>query len=71
MAIYEILIRGATDGSIVGAQMQHYDASGRPGDVQSLDPAAIASTLGAEFTTLAAQIVALQTEVAQLQAAQS
>ncbi|MCW2276398.1 hypothetical protein GJ654_18900 [Rhodoblastus acidophilus] len=53
MAIYEILIRGAVDGSLVGAHQIDWNEQGVPGLPRPLAVDAVGGVLGAAFATLA------------------
>jgi hypothetical protein len=76
-AVYEILIRGNPDGTIAGAhlvkwQSDGFDRNGAPrfstGVPEPIDPAAVADLLGENVAAMAAQITALQAELAAIQA---
>lgn len=71
MALYELLLRGNSDGTISGAHSIEFvpdgtSSDGSPrfkiGDAKPIDPATISTYVGAQFAGLAAQVVALTTE---------
>jgi hypothetical protein len=76
-AIYEILFRGNPDGTMSGAHVIYWQFDGTdrngvarhsPGMPEPVDPAAVADLIGANVAAMAAQITALQAEIATLKA---
>jgi hypothetical protein len=71
-AIYEVLFRGAPDGTMSGAHVIYWQFDGTdrngvprysPGMPEPIDPAAVADLLGPNVAAMAAQITGQQAEI--------